>query len=137
MTAEKIIEYCRAARYENLAYTSQPAAREAGLPGIIAPPAMVFTYAPVQLAGLAAARGRKLPDGLTRFIESAGPATASIAFQGVMVVPGDAISSFTSVQDKFQQEEDRFATIRVVAHNQRGDLVADYSLTCRWPSDPQ
>ena len=137
MTAEKIVEYCHAARYENLAYTSQPAAREAGLPGIIAPPAMVFTYAPLQLAGLAAARGRKLPDGLTRFIQAACPASASIGFQGAMVVPGDAISSVTSVQDKLQQQEDRLATIQVVARNQRGGLIADYSLTCRWPPDPQ
>ena len=137
MTAEKIIEYCRAARYENLAYTSQPAAREAGLPSIIAPPAMVFTYAPLQLAGLAAARGAKLPGGLRRIIQAACPATASIGFQGAMVVPGDSISSVTSVRDKFLQNEDRFATIQVVAHNQRGKLVADYSLTCRWPPDPE
>ncbi len=62
MTAEKIIAYCRAARYENVVYTSQAAAREAGLPGMIAPPAMAFTYAPIHLSGLASNRGCELPE---------------------------------------------------------------------------
>ena len=46
ITDQQIADYCRAARYENLVYTNQPAARETGLPGIIAPPAMVLAFAP-------------------------------------------------------------------------------------------
>ena len=131
VTAEKIVAYCRAARYENLVYNNQPAAREAGLPGIIAPPAMVFTYAPVCLSSLATSKGCSLPRGLEDPDPADGPTT--IEFQGAMVTPGDVISSVTSVDGKYQGDSDRFITFRVEAHNQNSELVADYLCTYRWP----
>jgi acyl dehydratase len=132
VTAEKIAEFCRAARYENPAYTNEAAAREIGLPGLIAPPAMVFTYAPLRRAELMAARGYIAPEQSLQRPRATPFVGAIIDFQGVFVVPGDVIGSVTSVQEKFQRRNNRFITFRVVAHNQRGELVAEYRYTCLW-----
>ncbi len=138
VTAEKIFEFCRAARYENLAYTNQPAARELGLPGIVAPPSMLFAFAPLLAEGPALQQGSSFKaqgedQGNGAPLAGAGAAT-SIEFQGAMVAPGDIITSVTSVKNKFQEQGNRFITLQVVAHNQRGDLVADYSSTIPWNS---
>ncbi|MCI0793133.1 MAG: MaoC family dehydratase N-terminal domain-containing protein [Chloroflexi bacterium] len=136
VTGEKIFEFCRAARYENLAYTNQPAAREMGLPGIVAPPSMLFAFAPLLVEGPALQQGFAVEtqgedQGNEGPLAWTGAAT-SIEFQGALVTPGDIITSVTSVKDKFQEQGNRFITLQVVAHNQRGDLVADYSSTIPW-----
>ncbi len=119
VTAEKIIGYSRAARYENLAYTSQAGAREMGLPGMIAPPAMVFVYAPVNLAGLT-------PTGDGTVAER-----TEVEFHGPLVSPGDLITSVTKVVDKSCNGPDQTLTLKVSARNQRGELVAEYLQRCR------
>ena len=136
MTAEKIVAYCRAARYENVAYTSQAAAKEAGLPGMIAPPAMVFTYAPICLSGLASTKGRSLPEDSALLAQTGHPVKTSIGFQGAMVLPGDFVRSVTSIQDKYQQEGRAMIVLRVEAHNQRKERVAEYTCACLWPLGP-
>lgn len=129
VTAEKIAHFCRQARYENLVYTSEPAAREAGFPGIIAPPGMVFVYAPVRLSELISDR---VPAGPGPKPGALTTARVDINCQGTLVTPGDVITSVTSVQEKFQEGEDRFLTLRVTGVNQRNELVADYCWTYRW-----
>lgn len=133
VTGETIAQFCRAAGYENLAYLSQAAALEARLPGIIAPPAMLFVYAPLRRPDPRVARGHvdPVPAGQSR----SEPVFVGVCldFQGILVSPGDVITSVTSVQDKFQRDGDRYLTFLVVAHNQRGDPVAQYRYTCRWP----
>lgn len=119
VTAEKIIAYSRAARYENLAYTSQAGAREMGLPGMIAPPAMVFVYAPVNLAGL------------TLTGDGAVAETTEVQFHGPLVSPGDVITSVTRVADKSGIGPDDNITLKVSARNQRGELVAEYNQSYR------
>ncbi len=136
MTAEKIVAYCRAARYESVAYTSQAAAKEAGLPGMIAPPAMVFTYAPISLSGLASNRGRTLPDDPALRPQTGHPVKTSIGFQGPMVAPGDVISSVTSIQDKYQEDGRAMIELLVQAHNQREERVIEYTCACLWPLPP-
>jgi acyl dehydratase len=135
VTAENITQYCRAAGYENVTYTNQAAAREAGLPGVVAPQAMLFSYAPLRTIELMAAptcRGGVAPQATPQNPEPLPFVRTAIDFQGVMVVPGDVISSVTSVHDQLQREGERFITFRVVAHNQRGELVAEYLYTCQW-----
>ncbi len=136
MTAEKIVAYCRAARYENVVYTSQAAAKEAGLPGMIAPPAMVFTYAPICLSGLASTRGCRLPEDPALLAQTGQPVKTSIGFQGAMVLPGDFVRSVTSILDKYQQDGQAMINIRVEANNQREERVAEYTCACLWPSGP-
>ena len=134
VTAENIAQFCRAAGYENLAYTNQAAAREIGLPGVVAPQAMLFSYAPLRTVELMAAKGGVASQATPQNPEPLPFVRTAIDFQGVMVVPGDIISSVTSVHDQFQREGERFITFRVVAHNQRGELVAEYLYTCQCPN---
>ena len=133
VTPESIAEYCRAARYENLVYTNQPAAQEAGLPDIVAPPTMMLVLAPVRLAEVASAKGYVVTPRLEASATAAPHVELTIRFQGSMVVPGDVLTSVTSVDSKFQNEAGRFLTFRVMAHNQRGEPVVDYSQTYLWP----
>ena len=127
VTDEQIAAYCRAARYENLVYTNQPAARETGLPGIVAPPAMVLSFAQPQLADLAAARGCSLTSNPSR-----NPTSISIRFQGVLVTPNDTITSQTRLAGKEEREGSRYLTFTVTAHNQNGELVAEYDVEYLW-----
>lgn len=137
-TPEFIAEFCRVARYENPVYTSQAAARESGLPGGVAPPAMVLALAPVNLRALAVAKGCVLPiatgpsaTGSTELAIS--PSKLSIKFQGAMVAPGDEVTSVTTTQSKWQGQDGCYICFRVSAHNQRGEPVVDYCQTFYWP----
>ena len=134
VTEEGIAEYCRVARYENPVYTGLAAARDAGYPGSVIPPAMMLALAPLNLEGVAAAAGCHLP---VMTDTGSSPATASklvIQFGGSKVELGDVISSIASVENKLQDETGRFITFRVVALNQRGEPVVDYCQTLRWPT---
>ena len=124
---QQIADYCRAVRYENLVYTNQPAARELGLPGIVAPPAMALAFAMPRPAGVAAARGFTLPPGLTL-----NPVGISVRFQGLLVTHGDTITAQTSLTGKGEKGDGRFLTFTVTAHNQNGELVAEYEVEYLW-----
>ena len=123
----EIAEFCRAARYENLVYTNQPAARETGLPGIVAPPAMVLAFALPAAADLAAARDCALPPNL-----SLNPAGITIRFQGAFVTPGDTITAQTALTGKEERDGRRYLTFTVTAHNQEGAPVAEYEVEYLW-----
>ena len=127
ITDQQIADYCHAARYENLVYTNQPAARETGLPGIIAPPAMVLAFAQPRLEDMAAAKGCTLPDGL-----SLNPVAVTIRFQGIFVTHGDTITAQTALTAKGEREGNRYLIFTVTVHNQDGELVAEYDVEYLW-----
>ncbi len=137
-TPDFIAEFCRVARYENPVYTSQAAARESGLPGGVAPPAMVLALAPVNLSAVAAAKGCVLPFVMGPVSAGSGelaiaPSKLSIRFQGAMVAPGDEVTSVTITQSKSQDQDGCYISFRVSAHNQMGEPVVDYCQTFSWP----
>lgn len=127
VTDEHIADYCRAARYENLVYTNQPAARETGLPGIVAPPAMVLALAQPRLADLAASRNCSLPSNLSQ-----NPVAITIRFRGAFVTPGDTITSQTRLTAKTESEGNPYLTFTITVHNQHGQLVAEYDVEYLW-----
>ncbi len=127
ITAEQIAEYCRAARYENLVYTNQPAARETGLPGIVAPPAMILTCAPVRLKELAAVKGCLLPSQL-----ALNPVSIAMRFQGTLIIPGDIMSFQTRLTHKREADGNRYLTFTVTARKADGELAAEYDAEYRW-----
>ena len=130
ITEEGIADYCRAARYENPVYNSLAAAKDAGYAVSVLPPAMLLALAPLRLDQVARAAGCVLP--AAPIASSTGK--LAIQFGGSTLGPGDVITSTTSVQNKFQDENDRFITFRVVAHNQRDEAVIDYCQTLPWPA---
>ena len=132
VTAEKIADYCRAVGYENPIYVSDAAARAVGYQGVFAPPTMLYTYAPQRRDELIRARGFVAPEESQQGPRSTPFVGSEVRFQGVLVQPEDVITSTTSVIDKFQRRGNRFITFLVVAHNQRGKKVAEYTYTCLW-----
>ena len=135
VTAEKITDYCRAVRYENPIYVNDAAAREVGLPGVLAPPTMFYTYAPQRRVDVMAARGYIAPEQSPTNPRSTPFISTTIRFQGAMVRPGDVITSTTRVVDKSQRRGNKFITFRIVAHNQRGEGVVEYDYVCLWETD--
>ena len=133
VTEEGIAEYCRAARYENLIYTSPAAAKEAGFPGILAPPAMLLALAPLRIEGVAEAVGCALPE--LSEVAAAEPSIGKlvIEFGGSMTGPGDVVTSITSVDNMYQDDKGRFIIFQVSAHNQKGEPVVHYRQTVLWP----
>ena len=156
VTAEAIARFYRSARYENIVYANSPPSTEGPrgqlsggslpatgtspgegkVPSIAAPAAMALVYAPVRTSW-------PLPDGsrATLIPDTSADGTVptvevEIEFQGELVVPGDVISSVTSVQDQGEQDGNNYLVLRVTAHNQRDDLVARISCTYRWRSEP-
>ena len=127
ITDQQIADYCRAARYENLVYTNQPAARESGLPGIVAPPAMILAIAPPQLAGVAASRGCSLPGGL-----ALNPTRLALTFQGAWLTHGDTLTTQTHLSAKPERDGHRCLVFTVQAINQNGQVVAAYEGEYLW-----
>ena len=155
VTAEAIARFYRSARYENIVYASPPTtpadseqptrgiplpvpgvpSPQGGSPGIVAPPAMALVYAPIRsgwflldaggVAGIPGASGN-VP---TPTVD------VEIEFQGELVIPGDVVSSVTSVSDKGEKDGGCFLTLQVIAHNQREELVARIRCTYRWATD--
>ena len=123
----EIADFCRAARYENLVYTNQPAARETGLPGIVAPPAMALAFAQPRLADLAAAQDCALPPNLPP-----NPVNITLRFQGLFVTHGDTITAQTRLTAKEERNGNRYLTFTITAHNQEGVLVAEYDVEYLW-----
>ena len=132
VTAESIADYCRAVRYENPVYVHDAAARELGFSGVFAPPTMLFIYAPQRSYDAMSARGYLTPEQATQSPRSTPFASTEIRFQGVLVRPGDVITSTTSVAAKFERRGDKLITFRVTAYNQRQEMVAEYDYVCLW-----
>lgn len=132
VTAQSIADYCRAVRYDNPIYTSDAAAKAAGFPGIIAPPTMCYTYAPMRRVDIMAQRGYIAPEQSAQNPRSTPFVASEITFLGALVRPGDTITSVTRVHDKFERKGNKFITFLVTAHNQRGEQVAGYTYTCIW-----
>jgi acyl dehydratase len=132
VTRETIANYCKAVRYDNPVYLDDTAARAAGFPGVIAPPTMCYTYAPMRRVDLVAARGYVAPEQSANAPRSTPFVASEITFLGAVVRPGDVISSTTSVQKKWERKGNRFITFLIRAGNQRGETVAEYTYSCIW-----
>ena len=132
VTEKNIADYSRAVGYENPVYVNGAAAKEVGFPGIVAPPAMVYTYAPHRRHDVMRARGYVAPDQSRLSPRSTPLVSTATSFQGILVRPGDLITSITRVVDKFQRQGSKFVTFQVTAHNQRGEKVVQYDYVCLW-----
>jgi acyl dehydratase len=132
VTREKIADYCQAVRYGNRIYLDDVAARAAGLPGIVAPPTMCYTYAPMRRVDLIASRGYVAPEQAQHAPRSTPFVATEITFLGAMVRPGDVITSTTRVQQKWERKGNRFITFLITGKNQRDEKVAEYTYSCIW-----
>jgi acyl dehydratase len=132
VTRQSIADYCRAVRYDNPIYLDDDAARAAGLTGIVAPPTMCYTYAPMRRVDLIASRGYVAPEQSRRAPRSTPFVATEITFVGALVRPGDVITSTTRLQQKWERKGNRFITFLITGKNQRGETVAQYTYSCIW-----
>ncbi len=132
VTDEDIAAFSGSARFENLVYTNQPAARETGLPGIIAPPSMLFRYAPLRLNSLAMAHGYSIDEQQLRLVWHGLHTKAKIEFHGALVQGGDLIVSTTRVAEKGDDQRGTFLVFEVAANAEGGGPVATYRIECAW-----
>ncbi len=132
VTRENIADYCRAVRYENPIYTSDGAARQAGLPGTIAPPTMMYTYAPQRRSAVIEAQGYIAPEQSQSNPRSTPFVSTKVHFQGSYVQPGDTITSITRVSEKSERRGNKFLTFHVSATNQHNESVVEYDYVCLW-----
>ena len=132
VTRENIADYCRAVRYENPIYVNDGAARGAGLPGTVAPPTMMYTYAPQRRSAVIEAHGYIAPEQSQTNARSTPFVSTKVHFQGAYVQPGDVITSTTRVSEKSERRGNKFITFHVSATNQRGEPVVEYDYVCLW-----
>lgn len=132
ITKEFIADYCKSVQNNNPIYHDDAAAKEAGLEGIIAPPAMIFAYAPMRRWDIFNSRGYVGPEQ-SKNPRSTPFAGTEIEFMGVPVRPGDVITSTTQIDRKWESRSgNRFVAFRIVAHNQRGEKAVEYLYNIIW-----
>lgn len=132
VTAQSISDYCTAVGLDDRVYVSDDAACEAGLPGIVAPPTMCYTYAPMRRADLIAGRGYVAPEQAEHAPRSTPFVATEITFLGRPVRPGDVVTSTTTVRAKWERKGNKFITFAIAGRNQRHEPVAEYTYACIW-----
>ena len=132
ITPEKIADYCKAVRYENPIYINDAAAKELGFTGVFAPPTMIYIYAPQRRVDVMRAKGYIAPEQSEQSPRSTLFVSTEVHFQGVLVFPGDVITSTTKVVDKIKRRGDKLISFRVTARNDREEKVVEYDYVCLW-----
>lgn len=132
VTPASIAAYCTAVRLDNPVYLDDQAARGAGFPGIVAPPTMCYTYAPMRRVDLIARRGYVAPEQAEHGARSTPFVATEIVFLGRPVRPGDVVTSTTTLRAKWERKGNKFLTFAIEGTNQRRERVAEYTYTCIW-----
>jgi len=123
VTEEEIDNFCKAVDERNPIYTSDRAAREAGLSGRIAPPLMVRNYAHFQ----------NLFKGFKETIPG-HTIHASGEYHFLSPVrPCDTITTTGKVIDKYVKRDKKFLSFELISKNQTGETVVINRHTSVWP----
>ncbi|MBI4203335.1 MAG: MaoC family dehydratase N-terminal domain-containing protein [Chloroflexi bacterium] len=133
ITRESIANYARSVQNNNPVYFDDAAARAAGFPGVIAPPTMCYTFAPMRRAEVMQHNGYSSPEQDKVNPRSTPFAGTEILFQGAPVRPGDVITSTSTLDNRWETRTgNRFVSFRVVALNQRGEKAVEYLYNVIW-----
>lgn len=125
MTAETIRAYAAAIGDDNPIHRDEAAAKAAGYPGLVAPPATVGIYARISNLLGAYNPKRKPPPGVIH-------AGQVFEFSGLMLA-GDTIVSRGRVLEKAIRKERKFVTFETLHDNQHGQRVARGEISVIWP----
>ena len=132
VTRENIADYCRAVRYENPIYVNDGAAREAGLPGAVAPPTMMYTYAPQRRSAVIEAQGSSRRSN-RRPTPAAPPSyQPRSTSKGPTCSRGTPSAASPASPKNSSDGGNKFITFHVSATNQRGEPVVEYDYVCLW-----
>jgi acyl dehydratase len=122
LTAEAVEKYIQAVEDDNPIYRDEKAAREAGLPGIVAPPTTAAIY--TRTSPILQKEGKMPP----------GSIHARQEYQFLAPVqPGDTLTTKARVAEKFIRKERKWMVIESTTYNQRGEPVVFSRMTGIWP----
>ena len=133
ITKESIANYARSVQNSNPIYYEDEAAKAAGFDGVIGAPTMCYSFAPMRRNVIMNHHGYVSPEQATKDTRSTPFAGSDIVFQGLPVRPGDAITSTSTLDNRWETRSgNRFVSFRIVAHNQRGEKVVEYLYNIIW-----
>ena len=132
VTREYIADYCKGVQETNPIYLDPKAARETGFPDVVAPPSMIYAYAPMRRWEIFNSRGYLGPEQLPK-PRSTPFAGTEVEFTGVPVIAGDLIVSTVRVDNRWiSRSGNKFVAFKIVAHNQRGETIVEYNYNIIW-----
>ena len=133
VTREKIANYAESIQDNNPIFYDDEAAKAQGFDGIIASPSMFFVYSPSRRLDIMHPRGFVAPEEASIDPRSTPFVGAEAHLQGVLVRPGDVITSSSRWANKWESKSgNKFVSIGVEAKNQRGEKVVDYLYNIMW-----
>ena len=133
VTRESIAAYCEAVRNANPLYLDETAAKSGPFGRIVAPPTFAFMVAPLRRNEVMHAKGYAAPEEKGEYQTPYAKCELKL-FRPIH--PGDTVTSRVFLEDKLERRGRRFAQWRVLAKNQAGEDVLDYSYTTVWPTGP-
>ncbi|MCC7368068.1 MAG: MaoC family dehydratase [Chloroflexi bacterium] len=136
VTEQSIADYCRAVRNENPIYVDEAAAKAGPFGGIVAPAGFAFKCSPLRRNEVMHARGYASPEEKAEYQT---PYAKAELFPVRPVRPGDSITSFISLEEKYERRGNTFITWRVRAVDATGAPTHQYTYTIIWrqaPRDP-
>jgi acyl dehydratase len=136
VTAASIADYCKAVRNDNPLYLDEEAAKNGPFGGIVAPPGFAFKCSPLRRNEVMHARGYASPEEKSEYQT---PYAKAELFPTRPIRPGDVITSFVTLEDKYERRGNTFITWRVRAQDADGQPVHEYTYTIIWrqaPRDP-
>jgi len=128
ITAENIAKYAEVSQNPDARYRKGAAGQDPGTP-LYAMPTMVVTYAPLLREEIAQANGFVALERSTNARRQT-PFAKCEARWFHPVKEGDTITGTRSVLEKYERRGSKFVSFRVQAHNQHGELAAQYDYTC-------
>jgi len=136
VTEASIAEYCEAVRNENPLYVDPAAAKAGPFGGIVAPPGFAFKCSPLRRNEVMHARGYASPEEKAEYQT---PYAKAELFPLRPIRPGDEITSFVTLEEKYERRGNTFITWRVQAQDANGEPTHEYTYTIIWrqaPRDP-
>src|SRR5687767_12882426 len=136
VTAASIADYCKAIRNENPLYVDEAAAKAGPFGGIVAPPGFAFKCSPLRRNEVMHARGYASPEEKSEYQT---PYAKAELFPGRPIRPGDSITSYITLEEKYERRGNTFITWRVKAVDAEGKPTHEYTYTIIWrqaPKDP-
>lgn len=128
ITAENIAKYAEVSQNPDARYRKE-ASRQDPSGNLYAMPTMLVTYAPLLREEIARANGFVALEKSTTARRQT-PFAKCEARWFHPVKEGATITGTRSVLEKYERRGSKFVTFRVQAHNQHGELAAQYDYTC-------
>jgi acyl dehydratase len=134
VTEQNIADYCMAVRNSNPLYLDPEAAAKGPFGGIVAPPAFAFKCSPLRRNEVMHARGYASPEEKSEYQT---PYAKAELLPRRPIRPGDAITSFVTLEEKYERRGNTFITWRVKAQDAQGEPTHEYTYTIIWKQGPR